>query len=112
MSYVPRSPRRATQLRAVVDGVVAGGPGEGRCVLHAIGPVRDMSTSGMFVEASAKLPVGSKVAVVPLLGELDGERLPAEIVRVADRGVAVRFIGLDPEVRQRLRRTFASDDAS
>jgi hypothetical protein len=104
MSYVPRSPRRATRLRAVVDGVVAGG------ALHAVGAVRDMSTSGMFLDAPAKLPIGAQLAVVPLLGELDGERLPAEVARVAERGLAVRFVGLDPDVRQRLRRTFAADE--
>ena len=58
MTYVPRSPRKPTRLRAVVDdGAV-----------HAIGAVRDMSTSGMFVEAKAPYRVGLRVAVVPLVG--------------------------------------------
>src|SRR4051812_7170140 len=101
MSYVPRSPRRATRLRAVVDDGAH----------HAVGPVRDMSTSGLFVEAAAPLVVGTRVAVVPLIGELDGERLPAEVARVAERGLALRFLGLDPEVRQSLRRTFSDEPA-
>ena len=93
MTYVPRSPRRATSLRAVVDDGCA----------QASGRVRDMSTSGLFVEASCALAVGRSVAVVPLLGDLDGERLPAEVARVGDRGVALRFVGLAHEHRQRLR---------
>lgn len=90
MEYVPRSPRRATKLRAVLDDGTSG-------------VVRDMSTSGLFVEGNTALKVGRKVAVVPLVGDLDGERLPAEVARVGDRGIALRFLGLDPEHRQRLR---------
>ena len=106
MTYVPRSPRRTTNLRAVVDD------GAGR----SVGRVRDMSTSGFFVDTSgatdgnAALALGCKVAVVPLLGDLDGERLPAEVARVGDRGVALRFIGLDAEHRQRLRAIMNGDD--
>lgn len=111
MTYVPRSPRRTTRLRAVVDD------GAGR----AVGRVRDMSTSGMFldiVEAGAPpatsgnnaLAVGRKVAVVPLVGDMDGERLPAEVARVGERGVAIRFLGLDAEHRQRLRAIMNGDD--
>jgi hypothetical protein len=96
ITYVPRSPRRATRLRAVVDDGSS----------HAVGRVRDMSTSGLFVEATMTLPIGQQVAVVPLVGELDGERLPAEIARIGERGVAIRFVGLDLERRQRLRRMF------
>jgi hypothetical protein len=98
--YVPRSPRRATRLRAVVDDGAR----------RAVASVRDMSTSGLFVESSPPLALGTKVAVVPLLGELDGERLPAEVARIAERGLALRFLGLDPDQRQRLRRTFANDN--
>lgn len=90
MTYVPRSPRRTTQLKAVVGG-------------EPRGRVRDMSTSGLFVETHASLPPGAPVAVVPLLGDLDGERLPAEVVRVGGGGMALRFIGLDVERRQQLR---------
>ena len=106
MTYVPRSPRRTTKLRAVVDD------GAGR----SVGRVRDMSTSGLFVDTSgctdgnAALALGRRVAVVPLLGDLDGERLPAEVARVGDRGVALRFIGLDAEHRQRLRAIMNGDD--
>jgi hypothetical protein len=106
MTYVPRSPRRTTKLRAVVDD------GAGR----SVGRVRDMSTSGLFVDTSgatdgnAALALGRKVAVVPLLGDLDGERLPAEVARVGDRGVALRFLGLDAEHRQRLRAIMNGDD--
>ncbi len=102
MTYVPRSPRLATRLRAVVDDGAR----------RAEGPVRNMSTSGMFVETGAQLAVGCRVAVVPLLGELDGQRLPAEIARVGERGLAVRFLGLDPEQRRRLRHTFSGDGLS
>jgi hypothetical protein len=101
MSYVPRSPRRSTSLRAVVDDGAS----------HAVGPVRDMSTSGLFVEARTPLRVGHKVAVVPLIGDLDGERLPAEVARVGERGVALRFLGLDVERRQSLRSIFGGESA-
>ena len=74
MSYVPRNPRRVTKLRAVLD--------DGRS-----GPVRNMSTSGLLVDTlesrSSALTVGRRIAVVPLVGDLDGERLPAEVARVA-----------------------------
>lgn len=90
MTYVPRSPRRTTTLRAVVSG-------------RERGRVRDMSTSGLFVETNASLPRGAAVAVVPLVGELDGERLPAEVARVGADGLALRFVGLDVERRQTLR---------
>lgn len=106
MTYVPRSPRRTTKLRAVVDD------GAGR----SVGRVRDMSTSGLFVDTSgatdgnAALAVGRKVAVVPLIGDLDGERLPAEVARVGDKGLAIRFVGLDAEHRQRLRAIMNGDD--
>ncbi len=90
MTYVPRSPRRSTKLRAVVGG-------------EERGRVRDMSTSGLFLETRASLPAGAPVAVVPLLGDLDGERLPAEVARVGAGGVALRFVGLDVERRQTLR---------
>lgn len=106
MTYVPRSPRRATKLRAVVDDGAA----------RSVGRVRDMSTSGLFVDTSGSsdgntgLAVGRKVAVVPLIGDLDGERLPAEVARVGDRGLAIRFVGLDAEHRQRLRAIMNGDD--
>lgn len=106
MTYVPRSPRRTMKLRAVVDD------GAGR----SVGRVRDMSTSGLFVDTSgatdgnAALALGRKVAVVPLLGDLDGERLPAEVARIGDKGVALRFLGLDAEHRQRLRAIMNGDD--
>jgi hypothetical protein len=103
MTYVPRSPRRATTLRAVVDGAGA---------LHARGRVRDMSTSGFFVEgtppAAAQL-LGARIAVVPLVGDLDGERWPADVARVDPQGMAVRFVGLDAERRQRLRALLLGD---
>ncbi|MBI1944620.1 MAG: PilZ domain-containing protein [Deltaproteobacteria bacterium] len=94
MTYVPRSPRRSSTLKAVVGG------GER-------GRVRDMSTSGLFVETHASLPRGAAVAVVPLVGGLDGERLPAEVARVSDGGLALRFVGLDVERRQDLRALIA-----
>jgi hypothetical protein len=106
MTYVPRSPRRTTKLRAVVDD------GAGR----SVGRVRDMSTSGLFVDTSGctdgntALALGRRVAVVPLIGDLDGERLPAEVARVGDKGVALRFLGLDAEHRQRLRAIMNGDD--
>lgn len=96
MNYVPRSPRRSTKLRAVLDD-------------GSFGLVRDMSTSGLFVEGTSALAVGRKVAVVPLVGELDGQRLPAEVARVGERGIALRFLGLDPEHRQRLRSIFGDE---
>lgn len=99
MTYVPRSPRRSTKLKAVVGG-------------EARGRVRDMSTSGLYVETRAALPQGAPVAVVPLLGDLDGERLPAEVVRVGAGGMALRFIGLDVERRQRLRALLTEGDAA
>lgn len=94
MPYVPRSPRRTTTLKAVVGG-------------QERGRVRDMSTSGLFVETHASLRPGAAVAVVPLLGELDGERLPAEVARVGADGLALRFVGLDVERRQDLRALIA-----
>ena len=100
MTYVPRSPRRTTKLRAVLfDG--------------STGVVRDMSTSGLFVHTSggrSALTVGQRVAVVPLVGELDSERLPAEVARVGERGIALRFVGLNSEHRQRLRSIFGGDE--
>ena len=99
MTYVPRSPRRTTQLKAVVGG-------------EPRGRVRDMSTSGLFVETHASLPPGAPVAVVPLLGDLDGERLPAEVVRVGGGGMALRFIGLDVERRQQLRAMLGGGNAA
>lgn len=98
MTYVPRSPRRSTTLRAVVGG-------------EERGRVRDMSTSGLFVETQAPLLPGAPVAVVPLCGELDGERLPAEVVRVGKGGLALRFVGLDVDRRQSLR-ALLTDGAS
>lgn len=98
MTYVPRSPRRSTTLRAVVGG-------------EQRGRVRDMSTSGLFVETQAPLLPGAPVAVVPLCGELDGERLPAEVVRVGKGGLALRFVGLDVDRRQSLR-ALLTDGAS
>lgn len=103
MTYVPRSPRRATRLSAVVDDGAQ----------RAAGRVRNMSTSGIFVEAAVppdgRLHPGRRVAVVPLLGDLHGERLPAEVTRVGDRGVAIRFLGLDVAHRQHLRQIFHGD---
>jgi hypothetical protein len=94
MVSLPRSPRSPTTLRALYD--------DGQVRLS--GPVRDMSTSGLFVETEVGLAVGRRVAVVPLLEELEGLRLPAEVVRVASgKGVAVRFLDLDLDSRQRLR---------
>jgi hypothetical protein len=100
-TYVPRSPRRATKLKAMVDGAAT----------HVRGRVRDMSTSGLFVEANGALPIGSPVAVVPLLGDLDGERLPAEVARISKDGIGLRFTGLDADHRQRLRALVLGDDA-
>ena len=97
MTYVPRSPRRSTKLRAVVGGAERG-------------RVRDMSTSGMFLETNAALSPGASVAVVPLMGDLDGERLPAEVARVGAGGVALRFLGLDTERRQTLRALLTEGD--
>lgn len=90
MTYVPRSPRRSCQLKAVVGGTERG-------------RVRDMSTSGLFLETRVTLLPGATVAVVPLVGDLDGERLPAEVARVGADGLALRFVGLDVERRQNLR---------
>jgi hypothetical protein len=81
-SFVPRSPRHAVRMQAVVDS--------GAC--HARGRVRDMSTSGLFVEADAPLVVGQRVTVLSLAGERDGERRPAEVARVVDVGVGLRFL--------------------
>ena len=80
--FQPRSPREPSHLRVVVDN--AGTQASGR--------VRDMSSSGLFVEADARLAVGQRVAVLQLAGEHDGERLPAVVARVADRGLALRFV--------------------
>src|SRR5688572_32765932 len=100
-TYVPRSPRRATKLKAMVDGQHT----------HIRGRVRDMSTSGLFVETIQPLPLGSPVAVVPLVGDLDGERLPAEVARVGKDGIGLRFTGLDAERRQQLRSLALGDAA-
>jgi len=98
MTYVPRSPRRSTTLKAVV-----GGSERGR--------VRDISTSGLFLETHASLPPGAAVAVVPLLGELDGERLPAQVARVGDDGLALRFVAFHgaPSVEAARPDYYASD---
>lgn len=80
--WVPRSPRRATRLHAVFDNGAS----------RSAGRVRDLSLSGAFVEADAHLPVGAKVAVLSLAGVTDKARRPAEVVRVAETGIALHFL--------------------
>ncbi len=82
MNFVPRSPRRSTRLRAVVDIGAR----------RAVGRVRDVSTSGAFVEADAALAVGDKVAVLSLAGDGADERRPAEVARVDRGGVGLRYL--------------------
>jgi hypothetical protein len=73
------------------------------------GPVTDMSESGIFVETTHSLPVGTRVTLMPEVSE--DEQLPfeiqAEVVRVNeydldehfDRtpGIAFRLVGLSLE---------------
>ncbi|MEL6758798.1 MAG: PilZ domain-containing protein [Myxococcota bacterium] len=73
------------------------------------GPVVDMSESGVFVETSHELPVGTRVVLVPDVSE--DQALPfeidAEVVRInqydpdsyTDRvpGLAFRILGLRPD---------------
>lgn len=83
MSFRARSPRHPSSLRAVfVHGD-----------LHSTGAVRDASASGLFIAAPAPLVVGQRIAVIPLLGDVEGVRLAAEVVRVQGRdGLALRFL--------------------
>lgn len=87
---IARSPRTRSTLRAVlVEGDV-----------HTAGSVRDMSSSGLFIDAPLRLVVGQRVAVV--MGDVDGVRVPTEVVRVVPhQGTAFRFLG---EVSQRAAR--------
>lgn len=84
MGYVVRSPRQPSSLHAVlVKGSV-----------HTAGVVRDLSTTGLFIEAPAQLALGERVAVVPVLDDLEGVRLVAEVVRTMGRdGLALRLLG-------------------
>ena len=51
-----------------------------------------MSSSGLFIEAPLRLVVGQRVAVV--MGDVDGVRVPTEVVRVVPHeGTAFRFLG-------------------
>jgi hypothetical protein len=94
VTLVPRAPRKQPDLRAVYD--------DGKN--HHEGRVRDLSTSGLFVECEAELKVGTAVAVVILTGGFDGERVYAEVARVdRGKGFALHFAGLDAGRRQRLR---------
>lgn len=79
------------------------------------GQVLDASESGVFIETSHELPVGTRVTLMPHVP--DDERLPfevhAEVVRVNEYdaeanfrrppGIAFRFSGLSPAQFGRLR---------
>lgn len=54
------------------------------------GPVVDVSESGLFVETTHQLPVGTRVTLLPDVPE--DEQLPFEI-----RGEVVRVLEYDPE---------------
>jgi ubiquinone/menaquinone biosynthesis C-methylase UbiE/dienelactone hydrolase len=69
----------------------------------ALGQTLDLSLGGTFVATDLRLEPGSEL---PIVVELDGARLEfqAEVVRSADRGVALRFLDPTPQSARRLRR--------
>lgn len=72
------------------------------------GPVRDASSSGLFIETSHELPLGTRLTIMP---SDEDERVPFEVTGVVVRvneldldnhfdriaGIAVRLEGLSPE---------------
>lgn len=78
------------------------------------GPVIDASATGLFIETTHELPLGTEVTI--MLGGKEDERLPFEIVGVVTRvneldwdehydrtpGIALRLEGLAPAEAEQL----------
>ncbi len=71
-----------------------------------LGQTLDLSLSGAFVATAERLEPGAEI---PISVELDGQilELRSEVVRSADRGVALRFVDASPQNARRLRRYVA-----
>ena len=95
--FVPRSPRKPVAFHAEYD--------DGARFLDGV--VRDMSTTGLFIECEDTLPPGTTLTVIPLVdSQLGAVRVQAEVVRSAGPGrdgIAVRFVNVDAWTREQVR---------
>jgi hypothetical protein len=90
MGQVARSHRYELRFQAAFDD------GE----VYQTGPVRDLSTSGCFIETESPLPAGRKVRVIPLTtGDDELCELVGEVTRVeGNSGMGVRFLPMSDDV--------------
>lgn len=79
------------------------------------GQARDLSLEGISIETDQSVPVGNPVKMTLLLDAGQGPlriETAGEVVRVSEKGVAIRFTKIDAESLEHLRRLvmFNTDD--
>ena len=79
------------------------------------GQARDLSLEGISIETDQSVPVGNPVKMTLLLDAGQGPlriETAGEVVRVSEKGVAIRFTKIDAESLEHLRRLvmFNADD--
>jgi Tfp pilus assembly protein PilZ len=57
------------------------------------GASKDLSSGGMFIETDGSFSVGEIITItIPFTGKKKNIKVPAEIMRIIDEGIGVKFI--------------------